>query len=94
MMGFCLLLIGTWLYPANGPESVDRAFFSNAAITLWLCVPFLIYFAWQGYRGMREAAGWRERARRRNPAKRLPSKIRVCPTEIAFGSRVARQREI
>jgi hypothetical protein len=93
-MSVSLLFIGAWLYPANGPESVDRPILGNAAVTLWLCIPSLVYFAWQGYRQMRAGAGVRVPMRRTNAAKRLVSADEVCQPEIVFGSRVARRPEI
>jgi hypothetical protein len=49
-----LLLAGAWLLDgAKGPESAASAIMGNAAVTIWLCLPTCIYFAWQGYRKMR-----------------------------------------
>ena len=57
-----LLLAGAWLLNgAKGPESAASAMMGNAAVTIWLCIPTCIYFAWQGYRKMKasdsQAAG-------------------------------------
>jgi hypothetical protein len=56
IMSCALLFAGAWLlYAGSGPESLASSVFGNAAVTIWLCVPTCICFAWQGYRKMRAA---------------------------------------
>jgi hypothetical protein len=56
-VGSFLLMLGVWvLFGAQSVGPMASDFSGMVAVSIWMCVPAFVYFAWQGYRSTREPA--------------------------------------